>query len=302
MVMFKKLLFFFYNCYFLFLSKTMPIDGLNRDYDYTFSERRVDSDKIIEIRGGEILPPVDGFTPDPSCTSLHIRRKVRSKLDNPKPKGNRSAPRPVVVLGNPPRIIVANGQSYTPTGDEYQNAPQNQASNKKTDTTDTLKSYSEIMQELDKQRDKKIVRISLKEKIYAIKNQNHDYVEDLAGKLADQLYNEIRESNFDVSDISRNTGFKADNIKNVKDHVFYNEHVLDRYGPDQIEHKRFDADLKQALAWKRLETGTHTQDDVTWIKHECAERHHELKYGSGYNEAHNRAQTRFDGAPWENQF
>jgi hypothetical protein len=60
--------------------------------------------------------------------------------------------------------------------------------------------------------------------------------------------------------------------------------------------------LEQALAWKRLETGTHTQDDVTWIKHECAERHHELKYGSGYNEAHNRAQTRFDGAPWENQF
>ena len=64
----------------------------------------------------------------------------------------------------------------------------------------------------------------------------------------------------------------------------------------------FDPNLQQALAWKRLETGTHTQDDVTWIKHECAERHHELKYGSGYNEAHNRAQTRFDGAPWENQF
>lgn len=37
-------------------------------------------------------------------------------------------------------------------------------------------------------------------------------------------------------------------------------------------------------------------------EHECAERHHKLKYGSGYNEAHNRAQTRFDGAPWENQF
>ena len=50
---------------------------------------------------------------------------------------------------------------------------------------------------------------------------------------------------------------------------------------------------------KRLETGIHTQDDITWIKHECAERHHELKYGSGYSEAHNRAQSRFDGAPWE---
>ena len=45
-----------------------------------------------------------------------------------------------------------------------------------------------------------------------------------------------------------------------------------------------------------------TSDDITWIKHECAERHHELKYSSGYNEAHNRAQTRFDGTPWENQF
>ncbi len=64
----------------------------------------------------------------------------------------------------------------------------------------------------------------------------------------------------------------------------------------------FDPNLQQGLAWKRLETRTHTQDDVTWIKHECAERHHELKYASGYNEAHNRAQTRFDGAPWENQF
>ena len=27
-----------------------------------------------------------------------------------------------------------------------------------------------------------------------------------------------------------------------------------------------------------------------------------LKYDSGYSEAHNRAQTRFDGAPWENNF
>ena len=43
---------------------------------------------------------------------------------------------------------------------------------------------------------------------------------------------------------------ESDNIKNVKDHVFYNEHDLDRYGPDEIEHKRFDATLEQALAWK----------------------------------------------------
>ena len=68
---------------------------------------------------------------------------------------------------------------------------------------------------------------------------------------------------------------------------------------DQIERKQFDPNLQQGLAWKHLETGTHTQDDIIWIKHECAERYHEL---TGYNEVHNRAQIRFDGAPWENQF
>lgn len=103
----------------------------------------------------------------------------------------------------------------------------------------------------------------------------------------------------DIFDIAQNLGFKADNIKNVKDHVFYNEHDLDRYGPDRIERKQFDPNLQQALAWKRLETETHTQEDTTWIKHECAERHHELKYDSGYSEAHDRAQSYFDGAPWE---
>lgn len=51
-----------------------------------------------------------------------------------------------------------------------------------------------------------------------------------------------------------------------------------------------------------METGTDSKDDVTWIKHECAEQHYELKYASGYKEAHDLAQTRFDGAPWENQF
>ena len=80
--------------------------------------------------------------------------------------------------------------------------------------------------------------------------------------------------------------------------LFYNKHDLDRYGPDQIERKQFDPNLQQGLAWKRLETGTHTQEDLTWIKHECGE------YGSGYNEAYNQncPQTRFEGAAWENQF
>ena len=66
--------------------------------------------------------------------------------------------------------------------------------------------------------------------------------------LSEKIYDSIRECDTDICDVAKNLGFKADNIKNVKDHVFYNEHNLDRYGPDEIEHKGFDATLEQALA------------------------------------------------------
>ena len=39
---------------------------------------------------------------------------------------------------------------------------------------------------------------------------------------------DIQECDTDICDIAENLGFKADNIKNVKDHIFYNEHDLDR--------------------------------------------------------------------------
>jgi hypothetical protein len=190
----------------------------------------------------------------------------------------------------------AGPRSITVTG-----LTQNMGSKKK-DPSSGSYNYIDIMKKLEKQSSKNSIEIQVGDPIYKFKNSSRKNAEELQYKLADKIYDSIRECNADICDIVENLGFKADNIKTVKDHGFYNEHDLDLYGPDQIEHKRFDATLQQALAWKRLETGTHTQDDVTWIKHECAERHHELKYGSVYSEAHDRAQTRFDGAPWENQF
>jgi len=187
-------------------------------------------------------------------------------------------------------------QSTTVTG-----MTQNTGSEKKYPSSGSW-DYKEVMRELDRQSSKKRIDVQVGDQIYTLKNPYHEGPYELGDKLADQIYESIRESDTDICDIAQNLGFKADNIKNVKDHVFYNEHDLDRYGPDQIERKQFDPNLQQALAWKRLETGTHTQDDVTWIKHECAERHHELKYDSGYSEAHDQAQSRFDGAPWEDQF
>lgn len=75
---------------------------------------------------------------------------------------------------------------------------------------------------------------------------------------------------------------------------------MDRLYPrEPVEYKRFDPNLQQALAWLRLESGTHTPNDVSWVKHEGAEQHHELKYNSGYSEAHNGAQSIADGDPWD---
>jgi len=180
-------------------------------------------------------------------------------------------------------------------------ATQNASSEKKKPSKVSY-DYVDIMKELEKQSSKNRIDIQSGHQIYMIQNPSRQNADELQFKLAEKIYDSIRESDTDICDIASNLGFKADNVKNVKDHVFYNEHDLDRYGPDEIEHKRFDATLEQALGWKRLEAGTHTPDDITWIKHECAERHRELKYGSGYSEAHNRAQSRYDGYPWENKF
>jgi hypothetical protein len=179
---------------------------------------------------------------------------------------------------------------------------QNAGSEKK-DPSSGSWDYVDGMKELAKQSSNNRIEIQAGDQIYMFQNPSRQNADELEFKLAEKIYDSIREWDTDICDIAENLGFKADNLKNVKDHVFYNKHYLDRLAPaEPVEHRRFDANIQQDLAWKRLETGTHTQDDVTWMKHECAERHHELKYGSGYSEAHDQAQSRFDGAPWEDQF
>ena len=44
--------------------------------------------------------------------------------------------------------------------------------------------------------------------------------------LAEKIYDSIRQCDTDICDVTQNLGFKADNIKKVKDHVFYNEQLL----------------------------------------------------------------------------
>jgi hypothetical protein len=119
-----------------------------------------------------------------------------------------------------------------------------------------------------------------------------------AGKFsrsADEAYDAIRASTADVPSIAENTGFSEENIQNVKDHLFNNEHLLDRYVDQGIPATmgRFDSDASIAESWSRLENGTFTDQDIQLLKHETAEAWYMQKYGPSYNAAHEAAQARF---------
>ena len=117
----------------------------------------------------------------------------------------------------------AGPRSITVTG-----ATQNAGSDKKQPSSGSW-NYIDVMRELDKQSNKKIITIEVADQVYSIKTSYGDNAQELSEKLADQMYDSIRESDTDICDIAENLGFKAENIKKVKDHVFYNEHDLDRY-------------------------------------------------------------------------
>lgn len=120
----------------------------------------------------------------------------------------------------------------------------NAGSEKKTPASGSY-NYIDVMEKLEKQSSNNSIEIQACDQIYRFKNPSRKNADELQFELAEKIYDSIRECDTDICDIAENIGFKADNIKNVKDHVFYNEHDLDRYGPDEIEHKRFDATLQQ---------------------------------------------------------
>jgi hypothetical protein len=117
------------------------------------------------------------------------------------------------------------------------------------------------------------------------------------GLLADEAYNAIRASTTDIAEIAESTGFKPSNIEKIKNHLFNDEHILDRHlDPGEIARvARFDSDSEIAEAWQRLRQGTHLSEDISLLKHEMAEINRMRKWGQGYNRAHTAAQQRF---PW----
>lgn len=120
---------------------------------------------------------------------------------------------------------------------------------------------------------------------------NYEQSYEFIIKLSDEKYNKIRNRSDDIEKISNNMGFDEQVIKEIKEHVFYNEHEL------SDGKKRFDSDFDMAMAWERMTEGENIKpSDLILLNHEIYER--ELMKGKGlsYYEAHILANEKYN---WE---
>ena len=97
-------------------------------------------------------------------------------------------------------------------------------------------------------------------------------------------YESIHADKTDILKIVQNTGMSEWKIRRIKEHVFFNEHILD------AGVKRFDADPEIADAWYRLTNEDHTQNDIDLLNHEYFESKFESFYRTDYGVAHKKTE------------
>ncbi len=106
------------------------------------------------------------------------------------------------------------------------------------------------MRELDRQKNQKEVQILIGDDWYNIRKLYPGVnAEELGAKLAEKMYESVRESDIDISEIAKNLGYKLGHVKNIKNHIFINKHYLDRYGPEDTKYKRFAPMLQPSESW-----------------------------------------------------
>lgn len=106
---------------------------------------------------------------------------------------------------------------------------------------------------------------------------------------AENFYNKIRQTKEDISKISKNTGWSIKSIKQIKNHVFYNEHILYDGSKGLL-----DADYDMAVAWQRLINGNYENRDILLLKHEYLESIVESRYNISNKEAHEIVSKKHD--------
>jgi hypothetical protein len=122
-------------------------------------------------------------------------------------------------------------------------------------------------------------------------NKYFDYAEwtDRRNKEAADYYSVICKTD-DIEAVAKNSGMSVDDIRTIKNHVFYNDkHILyDGIG-------KFDADYNMAVAWKRLSEGNPEERDILLLRHELLESEYEKVYNLSASEAHQKADAVY---PW----
>ena len=126
-------------------------------------------------------------------------------------------------------------------------------------------------------------------------------------RWANDAYDHIRENAdadviashlHDVERLDGSTGFPADEIGRIRDHVFFEQHPLADYDGGVV-HRRYDASPDMAEAWLRLRSGRAQPEDIALLEHESAEaRYYDAHPGATYEEAHRAAN---EVSNWQNR-
>ena len=113
---------------------------------------------------------------------------------------------------------------------------------------------------------------------------------DRAFKHAATYYESVRHMTTDCARIAANTGFREQDIRVIKRHVFIEEHDL-RSGRE-----RFFPDYEMAQSWQRLIDGRDIQErDIVLLNHEFLE-HTLMRLGKSASDAHEQAQKVYNYA------
>ena len=127
--------------------------------------------------------------------------------------------------------------------------------------------------------------------------------EERREKEADKEYDLIRKQD-DIAAIATHTGFSAEEILQIKNHVFFDNHVL-----YDGEIGRCFPSYDMAVAWQRLARGEGIDRDILLLRHELLEDQYEKQYNSDLEAAHHysdsvygwydrmRAETNGEGEP-----
>ena len=118
-----------------------------------------------------------------------------------------------------------------------------------------------------------------------------------AQKHADKYYESVRKMKTDVKRIAENTGFSKEDISQIKNHVFIEEHDLGNDVPE-----RFYPSYAMAQSWQRLIDGNNIQKhDITLLNHEKTESNL-MKKGHSQEDAHRIAEKKYNYAKESREF